>query len=96
MSPQPTATPTAGEQTMAERQIARAHALERQRKELQDVIAANRDLLRLMAKGGELNAAQQKWLKTFYPEKEKNQRRSEEELEATRQAKLAALKSQQQ
>lgn len=85
--PQPTAAPV---QTSAERQIARAKDLEKQRAALQTSIGKNRDYLRLMDANDELDAEQSKWLKTFYPDKEKGSTRSEDEIKATREARKAA------
>lgn len=89
MSPQPTTAPA---QTPAERQIERAMKLEQERSELQEKIGKNREYLRLMAANDELTADQKKWLDVFYPEKEKGERRSAEEIEATRKAREAARK----
>jgi hypothetical protein len=90
MTPQPAAAPA--EQTPAQRQIARAKTLERDRAALATKVSANRDYLRLMAANDELNAAEAKWLAAFYPEKEKGERRSAEEVEETRKVKEAARK----
>ena len=77
-------------QSSADRQIERAKMLERQRAKLMEQVSANRTYLRLMAANDELSAAQRKWLSTFYPEKEKGQERSAEDIEATRKARQAA------
>lgn len=92
MSPQPRAAQPATEQTAAERQIARARDLERERAELQSRITKNRDYLRLMDSNEELTKEQGEWLDAFYPMKEKGERRSKEEIERTRKAKEAARK----
>lgn len=78
------------EQTAADRQIARAKSLERERGELMDRITANRDYLRLMDKNEELTSEQGDWLDVFYPIKERGEQRSKEEVEATRKAKEEA------
>lgn len=88
MSPQPTTVP----QSAAERQIARAKSLEKERAELMERIAANRDYLRLMDKNDELTDAQGEWLDTFYPQKEKGEQRSKEDIEATRKVREEARK----
>lgn len=80
------------EQTAADRQIARANELERQRGDLMDLITANRDYLRLMDKNEELSTEQGDWLDVFYPQKEKGEQRSKQEVEATRKVKEAARK----
>lgn len=82
----------ADERSAAQRQILRAHNLEKERAELQTKIGKNRDYLRLMDAGEELDTEQAAWLVTFYPEKEKGERRSAEEIEATRKAREAARK----
>lgn len=82
----------AAPQTSAEKQIARANALERDRSELMKKIGSNREYLRLMADNDELTEAQEDWLDAFYPQKEKGERRSEEDIERTRKAKEAARK----
>jgi hypothetical protein len=87
--PQPTTTPTAPS-TSADRQIERAKGLERERAALQEKISKNRDYLRLMSANDELDANQKRWLNTFYPLKERGDRRSEEEIEATRKVRKAA------
>ena len=89
MSPQPAAAPV---ETAADRQIARAEQLEFDRDELQKKIGKNRDYLRLMADNGELTEEQETWLLSFYPEKEKGERRSKDEIEQTRQVREAARK----
>ena len=85
-------TTEAAEATAADRQIARAHALERQRAELQTQIGKNRDYLRLMDANQELTDEQGQWLDSFYPQKEKGERRSDEAIKRTRAAKEAARK----
>lgn len=81
-----------GGDDMPSRQITRALDLERQRAELGEKITANRDMLRLLDKAGELSDDQGNWLDVFYPEKEKGTNRSKDEIEATRKAKEAARK----
>lgn len=80
------------DQTAAERQIDRAKDLERQRGALMELIAANRDYLRLMDKNDELTEEQGDWLDVFYPTKEKGEQRTKDEVEATRKAKEEARK----
>lgn len=87
------AAATDAPQTAADRQIARAKSLERERAELGERISANRDYLRLMDKNDELTAEQGEWLDAFYPVKEKGEQRSKEEIEATRKVKEEARKS---
>lgn len=58
---------------------------------VQKDIADNRDSLRRMRH--HLNDDQRKWLADFYPEKEKDARRSKDQIDATRKAKAAALKA---
>jgi hypothetical protein len=88
MSPQPSITPA--EATAAERQIARAKLLEKERAALMVTIAKNREYLRLMDANEELTSDQGAWLDTFYPLKEKGERRSEDDIAATREAKKQA------
>lgn len=76
----------------AEKQIARAGALERDRSELQERIGKNREYLRLMDSNEELTEEQGQWLDAFYPEKEKGNQRTKEEIEATRKVKESARK----
>jgi hypothetical protein len=87
MSPQPTAAPA---ETSAQKQIRRAKELEGQRAKLSKSIAANREYLRLMDANDELDEEQADWLEDFYPQKEKGDRRSEEEIERTRKVKAEA------
>lgn len=77
-------------ESAAERQIARAGALERERSALQDRIGKNRDYLRLMDSNEELSQEQGDWLDAFYPEKEKGNQRGKDEIERTRKVKEAA------
>ena len=53
-------------------------------------IADNRNYLRLMDKNEALTAAQGEWLDKFYPLKEKGERRSKEDIEATREIRKEA------
>lgn len=87
--PQPTTTTTTPT-TAAERQIARARQLERERSAVMSKISKNREYLRLMADNDELSAEQKRWLAVFYPDKERGEQRSKEQIEATRKAKEAA------
>lgn len=79
-------------ETEAEKQIARAKRLERERAELQDKISKNREYLRLMDANDALTGEQGDWLDKFYPLKEKGERRSKEDIDATRAAKTEARK----
>jgi uncharacterized protein YegJ (DUF2314 family) len=106
MSPQPTAAPVAAQphkdlldriekvaaddRTSAQKQIARALRLERERSEAMKKIAANREYLRLMEENEELDGDEADWLDDFYPQKERGQSRSDDEIERTRKAKAAA------
>lgn len=83
---------TGSSETPAERQVVRAVKLEVQRAELMKKIADNRDYLRLMDRNEELSEDQAEFLDTFYPEKERGERRSKEDIEATRRAREAARK----
>lgn len=80
----------ADERTTGQKQIARALALESERGAIMKKIAANRTYLRLMEENEELTDAEADWLDDFYPQKEKGQQRSEDEIERTRKAKAAA------
>lgn len=80
----------AGERTSGEKQIHRASVLEAERAEVMKRIAANREYLRLMEENEELEDDEADWLADFYPEKEKGQQRSEDEIERTRKVKAAA------
>ena len=76
----------------AAKQITRALSLEKERAELMRRISDNRDYLRLMDRNEELDDDQADFLDTFYPEKERGERRSKEAIEATRKAREAARK----
>lgn len=76
--------------TSAEKQVYRAQRLEAERAEVMKRIAANREYLRLMDDNEELTDAEADWLADFYPEKEKGQQRSDDEIERTRKVKAAA------
>lgn len=82
---------TAGDSSAA-KQIGRAISLEKERAELMKRIGDNRDYLRLMDKNEELNEDEADFLDTFYPEKERGQRREKADIEATRKAREAARK----
>lgn len=90
--PQPTQNSPAPA-TAAERQIARAKELEAERATLMDKIGKNRDYLRLMEANDELTPEQGVWLETFYPTKERGEKRSKEDIEATRKARQEARKA---
>jgi hypothetical protein len=77
-------------QTDAEKQIERALHLERERADLQSRISKNREYLRLMDANDALTDEQGDWLDKFYPLKEKGERRSDDDIKATREAKKAA------
>lgn len=81
------------EDSAASRQIKRAIALERDISKLRKSVNDNRDYLRLMDRNDELNEDQSEFLDTFYPEKEKGERRSPAEVEATRKAREVARKA---
>jgi hypothetical protein len=83
-------TPPVADPTSAAFQIDRAKTLEKERAELQGRIGKNREFLRLMDENEALNDEQAEWLDTFYPSKEKGERRSKEDILATRKAKLEA------
>lgn len=75
---------------MAAQQILRAVKLEGERADNLSRIAKNRDFLRLLNDNEALTPEQQKWLLTFYATKEKDERRSKDEVEETKKAKEAA------
>jgi hypothetical protein len=79
-------------QSEAEKQIERAKHLERERADLMERIGANREYLRLMDKNEALTDEQGAWLDTFYPLKEKGERRSKDDIAKTREAKTEARK----
>lgn len=79
-----------GDRSSAQKQIVRAVLLERERSSTMKKIAANREYLRLMEENEELEDDEADWLDDFYPQKEKGQQRSEDEIERTRKAKAAA------
>lgn len=95
MAPQPnTATKnTDAAQAYAAVLIEQAQGLEAERAEVMERVTANRTELRLIDKQGNLSDEQGKWLDTFYPEKEKGERRSKDDIEATRKAREAARKN---
>ncbi len=84
--------PTVPALTEAEKQIERAKHLERERADLMERIGANREYLRLMDKNEALTDEQGAWLDKFYPLKEKGERRSKDDIQATREAKQEARK----
>lgn len=86
--PQAPAAPK--DETSAQRQIRRMGQLEKQRGDLMQLIAANRDYLRLMAQNEELTPAEEDLLDEFYPQKEKGLTRSDDEITRTRKVKAAA------
>lgn len=73
-----------------DRAITLAKKLEQERAALMDRIGKNRAYLRLKDANGELSDKDGQWLDTFYPLKEKGERRSKEDIVATREAKKAA------
>jgi hypothetical protein len=79
--------------TPAARQIKRALKLEKEISALRKRVNDNRDYLRLMHRNDELTDDQVEFVEVFYPEKEKGERRSAEEVEATRRAREAARKN---
>jgi len=72
--------------------IALAKRLERERAEKMKQIDDVRVMLRRFDRLGGLTEEQGAWLDTFFPEKEKGQRRSADAIEATRKAREAARK----
>lgn len=80
----------ADKRTSAQKQVARARTLERERADVMKRISANREYLRLMEENEELTDDEGDWLDDFYPQKEKGQSRSDDEIERTRKAKAAA------
>jgi hypothetical protein len=83
---------TAGDSPAA-RQIARAIKLEQQMngdEGLRSKINDNRTYLRLMDRNEELDEDQAEFVDVFYAEKEKGERRTEEEAEATVRARKLA------
>ena len=72
------------------RQVQRAIDLERQLGELREKIDSNRTYLRLMKQNEELSEDQVEFVEVFYPEKEKGERRTDAEVEATRRARDVA------
>lgn len=84
--------PPAAPPTEAQRQIARAKALELDRYELAERVTANREYLRLMDKNEALTEDEGAWLDDFYPEKSGDAKRSKEQIEATKKLKEAARK----
>ena len=75
------------------KQIARAVTLERERADVMKRVSDNRDYLRLMDRNDELDADQAEFIDTFYPEKERGDRRSKDDIEATRRARELARHS---
>jgi len=80
------------QRVIADARIEEAKRLERERGDLMEAVSNNRTQLRQMDKANELTEAQGAWLDTFYPEKEKGERRTKEEIEATRKARESARK----
>lgn len=80
------------DRSMAEAQISRAATLEKERADLMERIGKNRDFLRLLGDNEALTDVQRTWVDTFYPEKEKGERRSAEDIEATRKLRESVRK----
>jgi len=72
--------------------IQQAKDLEIQRGEILEKIGAVRSQLRNLKKLGALDADALKFVQVFYPEKERGETRSKEEVEKTRAAREAARK----
>lgn len=106
MSPQATTTqdaqPATGSNQMAVDLVIAAQKLEGRRADLLEEVSANRTLLRLLDKNGQLENATvtvdgkqvsvPEWLDDFYPEKEKDTQRSKEEIAATQKVRAEARK----
>ena len=75
------------------RQVRRAISLEKQISDIRERVNDNRTYLRLMDRNEELTEAQAEFVDTFYPEKEKGERRPKAETQATRRAREAARKN---
>ena len=86
-------TPQNPAQAYAALLIEQAKELEAERSEVMERVTANRTQLRQMDTSGNLSDSQAAWLDVFYPEKEKGERRSKEEIEATRKAREEARKT---
>lgn len=74
------------------RQVKRAMRLEGEVAKIRKQVDDNRKYLRLMDANEELSEAQADFLDVFYPEKEKGERRTTDQVEATRLARQAARK----
>lgn len=72
------------------RQIARAIELEREITRLRARVNSNRTYLRLMNDNNELTDDQSEFVDVFYAEKERGERRTDEEAEATQRARRLA------
>lgn len=104
MSPQPTPAPAApaprllpnleGDHPKGSPRwlVARAVEFEKERAALMTKIGANRDSLRNLLKQDALEDDLAKFVREFYPEKEKGSSRDEDEIEATRKLREAARK----
>lgn len=78
---------------LAQEYVQDAIRLEADRAGVLAKIADVRDMLRKLDNTDKLNEAQAEFLDVFYPEKERGERRSAEDLEATRRAREAARKN---
>jgi hypothetical protein len=92
--PQPAAAPASPEAGhrpgSPEWLVAQARDLENQRAVLMKKIGKNRESLRNLDELDALSAEHQKFVREFYPLKEKGERRSKEDIERTRKAREAA------
>ena len=94
MSPQPAApVQQSPAHAYAALLIEQAQELEREGAEHAKKVTANRTALRGMDTQGNLNAEQRKFVRTWYPDKEKGSRRSKEEIKATRDLREKARKA---
>jgi len=73
--------------------IARAIKLEQDRARIMEQVGANRRSLRDLDAQDALDDEQAAFLDTWYPEKERGERRSKDDIEATRRAREAARKA---
>jgi hypothetical protein len=84
------ATSADGEYAPASIQIKRAIDLEREMAEVRVRVNDNRDYLRLMKKNKAVTEAQGDFIDTWFPEKERGERRDKDEIEATRKLREVA------
>lgn len=78
---------------LAQEYVKDAIRLEGERAAVMAEISVTRDMLRNLDKTNKLNDDQAEFIDVWFPEKERGQNRSRDDIEATRRAKLAARRA---